>query len=233
LKQADAVTVVSSGLRDRLLSVGIASKKITVIPNGVNQEIFQPRLKQSCREQLSLPKDQKIILFVGRIAEEKGICYLLEAAEKLLKIRRDVLFCLVGDGELRLHLEETSLKKGLLSNVNFLGRRTPADIVLWMGACDIFCLPSIREGHPNVVLEALSCGRPVVASQVGGIPDMVNEENGILVEPKDSEGLFEALCSALQKEWNSIEIRQSVAHYSWEKAARGYYQVTESVLASS
>jgi glycosyltransferase involved in cell wall biosynthesis len=100
-----------------------------------------------------------------------------------------------------------------------------------MRAADVFCLPSIREGCPNVILEALASGRPVVASRVGGIPELAGPENSILVPPSDPEALADALGRALAREWDPEALRGSVAHHTWEDSAGALYQAACEAVA--
>lgn len=223
LKHVDVVTVVSESMKRRLLEEGVQEQKISVIPNGVNTRVFRPTNREACRQKLALPPKGKIILFVGRLLELKGLSYLIEAVRRLAAKQREFTLYLIGEGAQRQRYEEAVTEHHLRKHVKFVGGKEHHEIALWMGACDVFCLPSLHEGCPNVVLEALSCGRPVVASRVGGIPDMVGEESGVLVEPENSHALYEALDLALHREWESAEIHRSVAHLSWEVAAEKYY----------
>ena len=100
----------------------------------------------------------------------------------------------------------------------------------WMRAADVFCLPSYSEGCPNVVVEALACGRPVVSTEVGGVPELVNESNGILVAPRDAVALRTALDKALDKAWDSDEIARTSAR-SWETVAQETLAVCHRVRA--
>jgi teichuronic acid biosynthesis glycosyltransferase TuaC len=224
LKHINVITVVSKSMKQRLLAEGLPGQKISVIPNGVNTKIFRLRDKEACRQILALPYEGKIVLFVGRLLEIKGVSYLIEAARLLAAKQREFTLYLIGEGAQRQQYEEAVTEHHLRDHVKFVGSKEHHEIALWMGACDVFCLPSLQEGCPNVVLEALSCGRPVVASRVGGIADMVCEESGRLVEPENSRALCEALDLALHQKWEPHEIHRSIAHLSWEAAAEKYYR---------
>jgi teichuronic acid biosynthesis glycosyltransferase TuaC len=230
LKHVDVITVVSESMKRRLLEESVQEQKISVIPNGVNARVFYPRDRDVCRQKLVLSQEGKIILFVGRLLELKGVSYLIEAARRLAEKQREFTIYLIGEGEYRQQYEEAVTEHSLHNHVKFVGGKPHHEIALWMGACDVFCLPSLHEGCPNVVLEALSCGRPVVASSVGGIPDMVDEENGVLVEPENSHALYEALDIALHRKWAPAEIHRSVAHLSWEAAAEKYYRAIHTAV---
>jgi teichuronic acid biosynthesis glycosyltransferase TuaC len=97
-----------------------------------------------------------------------------------------------------------------------------------MAACDCLVLSSLSEGEPNVVLEALSCGRPVVASRVGGVPQMITPgQNGYMPEPGDAESLAKCLKQTLKQNWDSAEVAATISHRSWEGTAKGYVEVLQ------
>lgn len=227
LKQASRVTVVSEELKVHLLGVGIDQEQVTVIRNGVNKQLFYPRDQTECVRMLGLPQRYPCVVFVGRLAEEeeKGLRYLIEAFQKLVRVRKLITLYVIGDGPMLKPYNDLVHNQGLQEQIRFVGAKAHQDIPLWIGACDVFCLPSLREGCPNVVLEALSCGRPVVASEVGDIPHLIGKDNGLLVEPGNSHQLCEALDIALEKKWNQAEICRSVSTLTWNAAASQYFSV--------
>ena len=225
LKRAAAITTVSQAFKDRLVGESVPQAKITVIPNGADCALFKLRSKVKCRTTLRLDPQRKAIIFVGRLVEIKGVDYLIDAAEKLSRRHQDFIVYLLGDGHLRDAYERDIRARGLAEKVKCMGGRSHSEIPVWMGAADVFCLPSLQEGCPNVVLEALFSGRPVVASRAGGVPEMVNTRNGVLVEPGDAAGLCDGLDRALAKLWDAQAIRDSVSHFTWETAAEDYHRV--------
>lgn len=230
LKQADAVTVVSDAQRRRLVAEGIETGHITIIYNGVDSAIFHLKDRAECREKVGVTSARKMILYVGRLVEVKGLPYLVEAARLLAQSRDDFDVYLLGDGPLADPLRRLIEKSGLQDRVRLLGKKPYGEVALWMGACDILCLPSLQEGCPSVVLEALASGRPVVASRVGAIPDLVDASNGVLAEPEDSRQLSEALGRALHEDWDAAKIHASVSHLSWKRAADLYKAVFDEAL---
>lgn len=232
IRKAQRVTVVSAALQEFIRQYDIGGTPIDVIPNGVDAEIFWPRDKSACAAELGISPRSKSILFVGQLLEVKGVIYLLEAIDSLIRSGEDVSAYLVGEGPGRLEYEAEVARRGLSGRVTLVGNRPHDEIAVWMGACDVFCLPSIREGFPNVVLEALFSGRPVVASRTGGIPEMVNGRNGLLVEPRNATALADALKSALDRTWDAVAILQSVSHLSWERAAQSYLQSLRAAIDS-
>lgn len=234
LRRAPSVTAVSEELRQNMVSEGIPPTRISTIPNGVNPRMFFVRDRSQARRQLGLPQEKRIIVFVGRLSEEKGLFTLIDAAERLQGERSDFLLYLVGDGPLLGDLQIRVQALGLAEVVRFAGRQDHTAVAEWFGGSDVFCLPSLREGCPNVVLEALSSGRPVVASRVGGIPDLVREDTGILVAPGDVDGFANALSAALARTWDERRIAESMAGFTWRAAAESYHLAyRESMVAAA
>jgi teichuronic acid biosynthesis glycosyltransferase TuaC len=127
---------------------------------------------------------------------------------------------IAGDGSFRHRLEQRVLELGLQHRVLFAGLRPHHEMVRWMCACDVVVHPSLAEGSPLPVYEALACGRPVVASSVGGIPELiVGEQYGLLVPPADSASLAEALRCSLDREWDPELIRDRGLQFSWSAVA--------------
>jgi glycosyltransferase involved in cell wall biosynthesis len=223
LRRSSVITVVSEALRQNVVARGIPAERVSTTPNGVNTELFQVRDRAQARSELALPAAAHLLLYVGRLSEEKGLATLLEAVARLRGKRDGFLLYLVGEGPQLGELRERALSLGLEQTVRFAGPQDHAAVAKWLAACDVLCLPSLREGCPNVVLEALSSGRPVVASRVGGVPEFVREGNGLLVRPQDPEALSAALADALARDWNAQAIAQSVSGCSWGAAAERYH----------
>jgi glycosyltransferase involved in cell wall biosynthesis len=225
-RTATRIIAVSNDLKGKIINLGIEEPKVTVIPNGVDVSKFMPMDKYSCRERLSLPQDKKIILFVGAIREVKGVKYLIEAFAELIKNRDNKVFlAIVGDGELKETLENRIINSGLAGKVKTEGAKLHNEIPIWINACDVFCLPSLSEGCPNVVLEALACGKPVVATKVGGLPEIiVSEEYGILVPPRSPHELANALRMAIAKEWDPQVLRKKINGFTWKENSQKLYE---------
>jgi glycosyltransferase involved in cell wall biosynthesis len=232
LKHSDKVTAICRTQKQVITSMGIDAAKVRVIGNGVNNKKFKITSRRECRRRLGLQQETNIILFIGRLEEEKGLEYLIRAVEKLEKeIQARTKIAIIGDGTLRKPLENEIIRRGLADNFTFYGEREYNEIPLWFGASDLFCLPSKREGCPNVVLEALASGIPVIASRVGAIPEVVNENSGILFEAGDVHKLAESLENALKQDWQREKIRQSISHMSWDKTAEVYFQVFSKLIS--
>jgi glycosyltransferase involved in cell wall biosynthesis len=222
---ARAIIVVSTALKERLCSEGVPENKISVIVNGVDTGLFSCRDRKASARQLGLSDGDRRCVFVGRLAEEKGVHTLVAAMSHLRRLRTDTKVYVVGDGPKRAELEQQAKDLGVAEQVVFLGTKGPNEVALWLAASDLLCLPSLREGCPNVVLEALAAGRPVVASRVGGIPDMVEPDSGVLVQPENPDALADALNFVLSAPWDAERIRRSVADRSWRRTAMAYREV--------
>ncbi|MDO8885285.1 glycosyltransferase family 4 protein [Candidatus Oleimmundimicrobium sp.] len=207
-KRATIVIFVSEDLAEKAKSLySISSEKIRVIDCGVDTEVFLPQDKIRLREKLSLPLDRKIILFVGNLVKVKGVNFLIESIPDILSSEPNLLTVIIGEGELEEKLKIQVKSLGIENFVQFEGFKSHYEIALWMGASDLFVLPSLSEGFGLVVLEALSSGTPVVASKVGGIPELVKDgENGFLVEPANSHNMAKKIGFLLKKDENYLNM---------------------------
>lgn len=229
LEQSSRVVAVSYALRDRVLEMGIAGDRVSVQHNGVNGALFTLRDPKAVRAELGLPTDRKLILYVGNFRTVKGTDVLIEAMGELSRRRGDADLLLVGSGDLEDGLRARVRELGIEKRVRFCGRRLHTEIPSWISACDAFCLPSRNEGCPNVILEALASGKPVVASRVGGIPELLNRDNGILTPSEDPAALAQGLDDALTRSWDPSALRQSVEYLSWDGVGRSYYNMLAAV----
>ncbi len=191
---ADFVVTCTGANKEHLVETySTPEKKIHVIYHGVNIEQFVPRNSNKPAAPLRL-------LAIGRLVEQKGLEYLLHACALLKQQNRDFQCEILGDGPLADSLMQLSKELNLEDSVHFLGRVLQEDIVRYYQDADIFVLPCVpasnndRDGIPNTLMEAMACGIPVVSTTFSGIPELVIEqENGLLVPPKNPEALAEAL----------------------------------------
>jgi glycosyltransferase involved in cell wall biosynthesis len=165
---------------------------------------------ETIKKELGLLENSKVVGTIGRLGDEKGQIYLLRAAQGIAEREKSVRFLIVGDGPLREYLKEEAAKLGIADSVTFTGYRQ--DIPELLSVMDLFVLPSIKEALPMVLLEALAARKAVIATRVGAIPKVVNNENGILVEPGDAAGLQDAILSLLANE----EKRQGYASAGYD-----------------
>jgi glycosyltransferase involved in cell wall biosynthesis len=229
LEEADYVVTVSAALRERAIAKGASESKTVSIVNGCDREVFHVRSRMSCRVALDISLDADVVLYVGRLDRRKGLLELVEAAATLHHRRPGIRFYLIGDGPDRSAIAAAVMKRGASGYIHLAGGCSFEEVALWLGAADVVTLPSYMEGCPNVLLEALACGRPVVATSVGGIPEIVTEECGRLVRPGDAAGLANALSVVLNQTWDAATI-SSGAGRGWESVADELMRVFHTAL---
>jgi len=214
------VVAVSRALKNKMAEAGVAGDRIEVIYNGVDRQTFRPIDRQTACSRVGLEPGVKRVLFVGNLKPVKGLEYLIDAMAGLAAHGSPPHLHIVGYGLLESSLKERVSHKRLEGKVHFEGERDHAELPTWLNACDVLCLPSISEGVPNVVLEALSCGTPVVASNVGGIPEIVTgDEAGILVEPRRPRQIAEAIRRVLDSDWDKDSVSRLTEGFDWEESA--------------
>ncbi|AQS59570.1 glycosyl transferase family 1 [Desulforamulus ferrireducens] len=194
----DRIITVSEALKQELIeNEKIPAKQISTIYNGIEVDKFTAKVDMlSIRKELNIPELGPVIGTIARLAPQKGVTYFLKAASLLKEYQ--VNFLVVGDGPLRESLEQEVIELGLQKRVVFTGNRENiADILSMM---DIFVLPSVTEGLPLTILEAMAAGKPVVATRVGGVPEAIVEgKTGLVVAPRDPEALAVALAGMLSE----------------------------------
>ncbi|RLE45663.1 glycosyltransferase family 4 protein, partial [Candidatus Woesearchaeota archaeon] len=180
----------------------------------------------------NIPLNQTILLNVGGVYDEvKGGKYLIEAMQKVVKYRKDVLCTIVGGGKLKGKLERQIRKAGLEDHVKLVGGRPHDEIPIWMNACDLFVLPSLRESFGVVQIEAMACGKPVVATYNGGSEEIITSADyGLLCEPANPGELAEKILIALDKEWDCDKIWEYAEQFTWENITEEIVAVYKSVI---
>jgi glycosyltransferase involved in cell wall biosynthesis len=228
VRRASAVGAVADALA-RTLARMAGGAPCAVLPSGVDLELFVPGSRRDARRVLRLDHEPRVILYVGRLAAGKGLDTLLEAFSVLRAAVPSASLALVGSGPLQARLERRVLADGLARSVRLVGEVPHQAIPCWMQAADVVVLPSEAEGMPNVVREALACGRPVVATPVGDVPHVLSADAGRLVPAADPAALADALTSVLARRWDPAAIRGHVSSMTWERNA----EVTARFLASA
>lgn len=229
---ADKIIRVNKKDLNEFRRLGIESSKLLCIPNGFSISLFRTAEAKTPRVKLGLPLDKKILINIAHLEEYKGQKYLIESMKNVLTIRRDVMLYIVGQGSLKHQLQSLINEKGLQDHVILAGgNKSTEEIYRWMNACDVFVLPSLSEGNPTVMFEALGCGKPFVGTNVGGIPEIiVNEKLGILIKQKDIDGLAEAILNSLDTKWDNRYILDYAKQFTWDKIAEGLLEVYDEVL---
>ncbi len=198
LRFFNKVVGVSESVRNELLKNNVREDKISIIFNGVNINRFE-ECSNDLRDEFQIAKKVKVIGTVARFTEEKGLLNLVETAREISNTFENVRFMIVGDGPLRGELEKKSAELGIAGKVIFTGLRS--DLPEVYSTFDIFVLPSLQEGLPMVLLEAMAAKKPIVATTVGAIPRVLTDRvDGLLVSPGDIDGLKAAIISLLRNE---------------------------------
>jgi glycosyltransferase involved in cell wall biosynthesis len=180
---------------------------------------------------LSLEKERKIILNISRLYEEKGQKYLIDAMKIMTEKRKDVLCFIGGSGPLKDKLQKQINDSNLQDYVKLIGFVPDELLPIWMNACDVFVLPSLAESFGIVQIEAMACGKPVVATYNGGSEEIITSEDyGFLVGPANPEELTEIVLIALDKEWDGEKILEYAESFVWENITEEILNVYEGVL---
>ena len=216
LRGAGAVLTVSRALADKAVAIGAVAARTRVIYNGVDSTLFAPGSRTQSRERLGLPADAPVLLYVGNLKDSKGCLDLLEAFPALLAAQPQARLIYVGAGPCRTELLQRAAVPACGDRVTLVGAVAHDALGDWFRAADLLCLPSHNEGVPNVVLEAMACGTPVVASRVGGIPEVLPDYAGLLVPPRDPAALAAALIEASSRAWDPHRIAAHAAGFRWD-----------------
>jgi len=216
VRGARRLLVVSEDLgRLAMQRYGAQASRVRVIANGCDAATFHLADRTAARQALGIALDAELVLYVGRLVPEKGLRELLEAIRELARQRPKLQLALIGGGPMLAELGASAAAAG---NVQLAGPLAPEAVARWMVAADLVTLPSYSEGHPNVLVEALACGRPVVATDVGGIPEVVDASNGVLIGVRDSVDLARGLDKALRCNWDEAALSGRFSR-SWRRVA--------------
>lgn len=232
LRQADAVITVSDAMtRFTVDQYQTPRQNVHTIVNGFNTTVFYPRPRGPLREQHGLTDQHHLMVYVGRLIEAKGLRELIDAFEHLAQRDPMVRLSLIGEGLMREEITASVQQRGLGDKVILTGGLLPQQVAQWMSNAELVVLPSWSEGYPNVLVEALACGCPVVATQVGGIPEIIDESNGVLVPAKNTAALEKGLEQALRHPWNRSAISKAMTR-TWDDVATETLAVCEQVIAN-
>jgi teichuronic acid biosynthesis glycosyltransferase TuaC len=223
LRRASRVIAVAQPLAARVRQAAVPPNRVVVIPNGVDLEHFALVDPAAARQRLGVPNG-RLVVSVGHLSRRKGFHHLVRSMALVRERHPDARCAIIGgagaEGDQREELERLIAACGLQDVVDLRGPRPHAEIASWLGAADVVVLASDYEGCPNVVDEALACGRPVVATRVGDVERMVPPRAGVLIDlPVTAERLADAISDALGRRWIASEIRASVSDRTWHAVA--------------
>ena len=229
LREVDFLATVSGDLRLKGIAMGAPEEKIRAVVNGCDLAVFHVRDRLEARRKLGIDPDSQVVLYIGRMDVKKGLRELVEAAATLHQERANLHVYMIGEGPDRPLILSDLQANNAAGYIHALPGCAFDEVSVWMAATDLVTLPSYMEGCPNVVLEALACGRPVMASNVGGIPEILSDECGRLVPPRDSGALAHALASVLDRTWDAQAISAHGSR-SWETVAAELLGIFESLV---
>lgn len=232
LRKATKVISVCQALKQAMISLGIPEEKIVVVPNGVDMAKFYRVPKEEARLRLRLPAEKKIILSVGNLIPRKGFDLLIKAFNMLSNGSdgERLHLIIVGEGPSKHDLANLASSIGREDAVQFAGAIPHNELYLWYSAADCFSLASSREGWPNVVLESLACGTPVVATDIWGVPEVISTGAVGILTRRTDYAMAEGISVALRKKWSVDDVIGHAVKYSWMRSAAAVRRVFENAL---
>lgn len=242
LHAADRLVAVSDELAEQIATLGVPRTKVGVVANGVDGNLFSPGDQMAARDRLGMPRHEKALVFVGHLLLSKGAGVLVEACRLLRQGdaatgrggETNTFTCyLVGSGGDEPKLRWLVGRSGLEQCVEFVGPRPHGDLPDWYRASDVVTLPSFSEGVPNVLREALACGRPFVATRVGGIPEIAHPSYSKLIEPGDAPALANALAEMLAAPPLVDSALVQACNPTWRESAEQLAEVLIDVVEGS
>lgn len=223
-RQAKGVITVCQALKDELVEMGVDESKVQTLRNGVDLELFSPGDRQALRAELKL--ERTTLLSVGHLITRKGHDLVIRSLEQL----PDVDLMVVGSGEEEAALKALTESLGLSSRVRFVSAVEQQELVKYYNAADILVLASSREGWANVLLEAMACGTPVVASRVWGTPEVVREpEAGLLAAERTPDAFAQGARQLLENYPDRAATRRYAEQFSWDDTTEGQLKLFEAL----
>jgi len=219
VKQATGIIAVSNSLKQSLVKLGIPAEKIRVIGNGVDLERFGPMDRAAARRELGLAENEPMLVSVASLQPHKGHQFLISALSEIRNQFPTLKLYILGEGPFRKKLERLITEENLERYVFLKGNRPNEELKLWYNSAEISCLVSSREGWPNVLLESIGCGTPVLATNVGGVPEVItSSELGMIVE-QTTTSIKEGLEKALQRTWDRDALVRYAQKRTWDNVA--------------
>ncbi|MGF1786036.1 glycosyltransferase family 4 protein [Photobacterium swingsii] len=224
LQDSNHNMAVCEALRQEMISLGAEPQKVSTLRNGVDLDLFQfsnEDKQQQLREELDLPADKTIVISVGWLIERKGHHHVIRAINDV----PNALLLIAGNGPEDKNLKQLVKSLGLENRVCFLGQQPQAVLNQYYGAADILALASSREGWANVLLEAMACGTPVVATKIWGSPEVVQDTHAGLLVERDPQQITKAIEQLSHKTFSRLQTRQYAEKFDWQSTSDKQYQL--------
>jgi len=229
-KSADVLIRINKTTLNKLKKF---NKNSIFLPNGYNGNLFKSTDKGRCRKKLKLDQNKVIILSIGHLTERKGYIYLIRSLNILRsRFKKSNFLCLIiGEGPARLSLENEIIKYKLEKHVKLLGSKYHSEIPLYINSSDMVVMPSLAEGTPISMFEALGCGKPFIGTSVGGIPDVITSDKyGYLSMPKDYKSMAANINKAMEKNWNFTIIEKYGKRFTWDNVLKSVLAVYKGLI---
>jgi len=229
LSTIQASAAVSQALADEMVKLAPSAKKPIVLRNGVDLDFFHPDAAKHTLP-FAVEKNEKLILSVGNLVELKGHHLVIEALASLDNTK----LIIIGEGEEKVNLRKLVAELSLTDRVFFTGNIMQAELPGYYAAADALVLASSREGMPNVLLESLACGTPVIATNVGGSSEVITHDDiGILLKERSANGIAKAVKTLLIKGVSSEKVRLFAQQLSWEDVTKKQYDFLNNLTLSN
>lgn len=236
LKSANKIITVSNATKRYVLNLGAEPNRLSVLYNGVDIDRFKPQkeLRDKEHKNLGIPSEATVVLTVRRLVYKNGIDTLIESANIALKNNPNLVFLVVGTGPDCEAIQARIRQLGISNIFKLVGFVSDADLPSFYNSADLFVLPSKSgEGLPLVSLEAMACGLPVIATDVGGIREIVPEDCGVLVAPDSPDRLAEAILEFSARDLSQLKLRLRIMvkdRFSWEKNVQHLAGIYEQLI---
>lgn len=233
MKKAAKIVCVSRDLANKLEHHGVPKEQIEVIYNGVNHELFFPREIAEARTKTSADPARTTLLYIGNLITTKGCIDLFTAFQRLVETHDTIDLVYIGKGVESATLKSNIAENSLEDRIKLLGSIPHEQLPSWICSSSLVILPSYNEGVPNVLLEAMACGTPVVATRVGGIPEVVPSQAGLLVKAGDIDELVQAIEEGLAMKWDKKQIANCVSDFSWQNNTKKMSDILNSITSET
>ncbi len=231
LKNCDMITANNRHQIEQFHQLGIRKSMVTV-PNGIDMKLFRVMDKKICKKKVRFTENEHALVYVGRLVEDKGLEELIQIMHGVKKRRKDVKCYLIGSGRLGARLKKEVKDLQLEDTIMFLGSIPQKEIPYYLNAADALILPSLREGRPNSVAEALACGTFVIASDIPGCRELLELlPYGKLLPPQDKEKWINAIAALQTRKVDKEKYEAFRKELTWEKSAEKYEEIYKKVIS--